>query len=127
MDSMQPRARFVARKWPPPIVARHMSRTVSANQTIARGVAYYPRMSAPQLLTVQSVADRMCVGRSTAYDLIARGELPAYRIGQGRTAVRVAESDLAAYLGARKTAAAVVPQQPLAVPMPPTRYKHLRL
>lgn len=47
------------------------------------------------MLTVNQVSQRMNISASMTYALIARGELPAHRIG---AAIRVAEADLAAYL-----------------------------
>lgn len=36
------------------------------------------------VLTVQEVADRLKAARSTVYELIQRGELPAKRLGRAR-------------------------------------------
>lgn len=47
------------------------------------------------MLTVTQVAQRLGVCLSTTYAIIARGDLPAHRIG---AAIRVSEADLAAYI-----------------------------
>ena len=46
------------------------------------------------LLTVKQVADRLPYGRSTVYDMIRRGELPAHRGGDGRGKIVVFEEEL---------------------------------
>jgi len=45
------------------------------------------------LLSVAQVAERLGVNRATAYGLIARGELPAARVG---TVLRILPTDLEA-------------------------------
>jgi excisionase family DNA binding protein len=47
------------------------------------------------LLSVQAVAARLGVSRATVYGLVARGDLPHFRISN---AVRVAPADLDGYL-----------------------------
>jgi excisionase family DNA binding protein len=49
-------------------------------------------------LTVREVATRLGVGEKKIRRLIARGELPAVQLGSRRTAVRIAESELDAWL-----------------------------
>ena len=51
-----------------------------------------------QMLTVKDVADRLKIGRTTAYTLIEDGEIPAKRIGTGRGTLRVKPSDLERYI-----------------------------
>jgi len=53
------------------------------------------------LLRPADVADLLNVSRKTAYRLIARGDLPAIRIG---TTLRVRPADLATYLDQRTAA-----------------------
>ncbi len=48
------------------------------------------------LLTIKEVASRLKISISLAYGLVARGDLPSYRIG--RSCRRVAEDDLLKYL-----------------------------
>jgi excisionase family DNA binding protein len=47
------------------------------------------------LLTVEQVADKLSVGRTTVYELISSGELPSITIRRCR---RVLPSDLNAYI-----------------------------
>lgn len=49
------------------------------------------------LLTARQVAERLHVHVNTVKRLIAKGELPAYRLGPRRD-VRVSEAQLAGYL-----------------------------
>lgn len=53
----------------------------------------------PALLSVQEVADYLGVGTSTVRDMVARGELPAYKV---RRRVRIAAADVLAYLESTK-------------------------
>lgn len=55
------------------------------------------------LLTLQQVATRLGVGRTTVHALKASGELPVVRLGKRGTIVRVRPEALAAYLAARET------------------------
>jgi len=64
------------------------------------------------LLTVQDVADRLNVGTSTVYDLVARKKLTCYRIGsRGRGTLRFTEEHVAVYLASTLTAAEVTPSE----------------
>ncbi|GAC1474424.1 MAG: hypothetical protein PVSMB7_29450 [Chloroflexota bacterium] len=61
------------------------------------------REDAPQsdgLLTVNQVAVRLCMGRSTVYDLITKGQLGAVKIGRSR---RVPVSALNRFIAERLT------------------------
>ncbi|WP_145240280.1 helix-turn-helix domain-containing protein [Urbifossiella limnaea] len=49
-------------------------------------------------MTVQEVADRWCVSRSTVYALVANGTLPHARLGVGRGTIRISEKDADEYL-----------------------------
>ena len=51
-----------------------------------------------RLLTVPEACGRLRVGRSTLYDLVAAGRLPAYRVGLGRGKVLISERDLSSFL-----------------------------
>lgn len=55
--------------------------------------------SVPRLLSVRAVAEVTSVPASTWYTVIARGELPAVRIGR---AVRIDERDLVAWIAAHR-------------------------
>jgi excisionase family DNA binding protein len=54
------------------------------------------------LLTVVQTAQRLNISRRTAYDLIAAGELPAYRVGG---ALRLSPRAVADWLAKHQTAA----------------------
>lgn len=54
--------------------------------------------SVDTLLTVKEVAGRLAIGRTTVYELIARGELPALRIGRAR---RIPASAVARFIAER--------------------------
>jgi excisionase family DNA binding protein len=53
-----------------------------------------PDHPAPTFLTPREVADRWQMGRSTIYEIIARGELPFYRLGKS---IRIALEDVEEY------------------------------
>ncbi|MEO0529366.1 MAG: helix-turn-helix domain-containing protein [Planctomycetota bacterium] len=76
------------------------------------------------LLTIAEVAQRLRVSRTTAYQLVERGQLIAHRIGTGRGAIRLSKKDLADYLErCRQTKG-----EGLTAPEPPTRrLRHLQL
>ena len=57
---------------------------------------------APQLLPIQEVARRTALSIRSVRTLIALGKLPVVRVGA--RAVRVAESDLAVFIEARRVA-----------------------
>lgn len=51
--------------------------------------------STPRLLTVEAVGDRLSVGRSTVFGLMASGALPSVKVGRRRL---VLESVLREYI-----------------------------
>jgi excisionase family DNA binding protein len=53
-----------------------------------------------RMLTVREVAERLAIARSTAYELIAKGELPAFQWRGPGSALRVSESELDAWIEA---------------------------
>ncbi|MCH7825410.1 MAG: helix-turn-helix domain-containing protein [Acidobacteria bacterium] len=53
-------------------------------------------MSAPQLLRVSAVAERLAVSKSAAYRLVLSRELPVVKVGE--RSCRVTEEDLADYI-----------------------------
>ncbi len=55
-----------------------------------------------QLLSVETVAQRLDLGVVTIRRMIKRGELPAVRLGQNT--VRIKQDDLEAFLESRKAA-----------------------
>lgn len=58
-------------------------------------------MSAPTLLRIPEVAERLSCGLTHVYELITLGELAAVNIGIGRSKTRVREDDLEAYIESR--------------------------
>ncbi len=54
------------------------------------------------LLKPRQLAERLNVSLSTVYGLIETGKIACHRIGVGRGAVRVSESQLAEYLESTK-------------------------
>lgn len=63
---------------------------------------------APQLLTIPETSERLRCSDNTVYRLIASGELPAVDIaprGSRSSKTRVDESDIAAYIDAKKRTA----------------------
>lgn len=62
-----------------------------------------PARVAPQLLRLEDAADRLGISRDSVERLIASGDLAAVdiRAGGNRPRLRVAETDLAAFIAAR--------------------------
>ena len=52
-------------------------------------------VSSARLLRANEVAQRLCISRSLAYQLMQRGEIPTVRFG---SSVRVREHDLEEYM-----------------------------
>ncbi len=50
------------------------------------------------MLTVKEVAEHLRVSATCVYQLIEKGKLVCHRIGLGRGAIRVRETDLAAFI-----------------------------
>ena len=66
-------------------------------------------LNGPALLTAAEVAERLSVCRSTVYNLIAAGTLPAHRFGKGkirRGGIRVPEGAVNALLSGTPAQAA---------------------
>ena len=63
-----------------------MSTTMPPSGLITYRITYkdLAPASSETLLTVKDVARRLSIGRTTVYELIARGELAAVRIGRAR-------------------------------------------
>jgi excisionase family DNA binding protein len=51
-----------------------------------------------QLYKVEEVARRLRVSPSTIYNVVETGEMPCYRIGKGRGAIRIAEAHIQQFL-----------------------------
>jgi len=80
------------------------------------------------MLTIKQVAERLGLSMTTVYGWISSGALPHFRLGgKGRRGcIRVAESDLAAFLEAHKCGGWQNAPPPLAR-RPSPRLKHLAL
>jgi excisionase family DNA binding protein len=65
-----------------------------------------PDHQAPSFLTPRELAARWRLGRSTVYELLARGELSYYRLGK---AVRIALADIEAYEAGGRVEAPAIP------------------
>ena len=76
------------------------------------------------LLTIAEVAERLRIGRTTAYQLVQQGKIAAHRIGAGRGAIRISEEDLNAYLASCREQNQPSSKTP---EPPPRRLRHLRL
>lgn len=64
----------------------HVATTTPGSGLVTYRITYkdLAPASADTLLTVKEVAGRLSIGRTTVYELIARGDLPAIRIGRAR-------------------------------------------
>jgi excisionase family DNA binding protein len=51
-----------------------------------------------KFLSVREVARRLNVSPPTVYRRIAEGELPAFRVGEGRGPIRISERELTEWL-----------------------------
>lgn len=60
---------------------------------------------APQLLTIPQTAQRLGLGRTAVYQLIATGELRSVDLGHGRSKTRIREDDLLDFVEKRTRAA----------------------
>ena len=75
------------------------------------------------MLTVSDVAKRLKLSRQCVYAVIESGELPAHRFGVGRGTIRVAESDLRAYVSRCRNEKTEEP----AKKTPRPRLKHIKV
>lgn len=58
---------------------------------------------APQMLTIPEVAGRLGISRTSVYDLIAKGRIPAHDISSGgKPRLRVEESELTDFIKSTK-------------------------
>ena len=81
-----------------------------------------PESEVPSLLKPAEVATRLNVSRSFVYRLIESGELASHRIGNGRGAIRVSESDLLSFLARCRN------EKQEEAPRPPRqKLKHVRV
>lgn len=56
-----------------------------------------------ELITVKEAASALQLSIGSVYGLCRSGELPHYRFGQGRMAIRIGRDDLNAYIDRRRT------------------------
>jgi excisionase family DNA binding protein len=79
-----------------------MSTTSTSRGLITYRVSYKDAGPGPQerLLTVKEVAGMLAIGRTTVYELIARGEIPAVKIGRAR---RIPSSAIDRFIADRLT------------------------
>jgi excisionase family DNA binding protein len=56
-----------------------------------------------KLLRVDEVADRLRLSRQSVYRKIERHDLPALRLGEGTTSLRISEDELEAWLARNRT------------------------
>jgi putative molybdopterin biosynthesis protein len=56
-----------------------------------------------ELMTVAEVQDRLKIGRRNCYDMISRGEIPSYRIGE--KSLRISAADLDQYIDSHRVTA----------------------
>jgi excisionase family DNA binding protein len=80
-----------------------------------------PESAGGELLTVKQVAERLQVSSSAVYQLLDAGRLACHRIGTGRGAIRVSESDLESFLAACRQER----QEPMAA-APRVKLRHLK-
>jgi excisionase family DNA binding protein len=73
-------------------------------------------------MNVRQAAVRLEVSVSTVYGLIAVGNLRCYRIGTGRGAIRIDESQIEAFLSGAESRSRQEPPREA-----PPRLKHLRI
>lgn len=76
----------------------------------------------PDLLTVAETAETLRLSVSAIYKMLEEGTLPGFRIGPKNGGVRVARTDIDAYLASRKIGAEAQPEPPPRR----VRLKHLR-
>jgi excisionase family DNA binding protein len=74
------------------------------------------------MFKVPEVAQQLNCSISTIYGLVDTGKLVAYRIGQGRGAVRIAQTDLDAYLESCRSQKTEGVRK-----LPRSRLRHIRL
>lgn len=71
----------------------------------------------PQMLTVEQVMQYLGISKTTAYSLLRCGKLPSYPIGPNGGAIRIALTDVMAYLESIKTGVPVESATPIRRPL----------
>jgi excisionase family DNA binding protein len=79
------------------------------------------------LLRVKQVANELGVSPTCVYQLISTGKLVSHRIGVGRGAIRICESDLAEFVEACRSETRSVDPTASRRRSAVTTFKHLRL
>ena len=51
-----------------------------------------------KLLRVEDVAEMLSVAVSTVYEMVSKGEIPGFRLGPRKGAIRIEEADVIGYL-----------------------------
>jgi excisionase family DNA binding protein len=75
--------------------------------------------------TVEEIAQLLKISRSNVYQLTERGKLAAHRIGIGRGTIRVAKSDLDAYLQSVRYQVPVLPSNNRSRATRPSLFRHI--
>ncbi|MCA1570867.1 MAG: helix-turn-helix domain-containing protein [Chloroflexi bacterium] len=66
----------------------------------------------PITMSLREVAERLSIGKTSAYRLVASGDLPGFRVGSADTGTwRVLRRDFEAYIDARLEAARTAHEQ----------------
>ena len=79
------------------------------------------------MLTVKQASAALGVSATCVYQLVARGRLACHRIGLGRGAIRISESDLEAYIEGCRQKPQPRPASVHSTPVKRMQLKHLRL
>jgi len=79
------------------------------------------------LLTVKETATKLRVSGSTVFTLCSRRLLGHVRIGVGRGAIRIRQSDIDAYLASRSVGPERAAGEKPAPPPKPVKLKHLQI
>ena len=75
-----------------------------------------------KLLTVQQVGVMLSCAKSTVYELVSRGEIPAFKIGVRGGGIRIDEADVRAYLESHR-----MHGKPVRAPVPRVKLNHIKL
>ena len=80
----------------------------------------------PRLLSTSDVAKLLKVSRSLIYELVQKGNIPSYRVGNGRGAVRISEEDVAEFLRSKRNERVEDSVNKKAKPRRTKRLRHLK-
>lgn len=79
------------------------------------------------MLTVKQASVTLGVSTTCVYQLVSQGRLACHRIGLGRGAIRISESDLSAFIESCRQSRQTPSEAGRPKQSKPTRFKHLRL